>query len=346
MKIDVLYFQGCPNHEPTVQRVRRVISRLGVTADVREVELTQEDDPVAMKFIGSPTVMIDGQDIDPAQRAKASYGFGCRTFGGAGVPPVEMIEQALREASDYGGGTHDCCSPRAPAQQAEGKPGQSNRLSFWSTPAALGSAILSSACCWLPLLLLAFGLSAGGVAGFFESARPLFLVVAAIFLGAGFYFAYFRKVACKPGDACAVPNPRLQRFNRVMLWVATVFVIAFALFPYYSPALIRAFAGTPTANLGSSGPLNLATQQTTRIYHIDGMTCSACAAGLEVRLATLPGVSAAHVSFDDSTAAIQSISGKPQDEAVRATVSNQDARSSVQFSCTDRDRHDDDRDIY
>ena len=320
MKIDVLYFQGCPNHEPTVQRVRRVISRLGVTADVREVELTQEDDPVAMKFIGSPTVLIDGQDIDPTQRVNASYGFGCRTFGCAGVPPVEMIEQAVREASDYGGGTHDCCSPQAPAHQVESKPGQSNRLSFWSTPVAVGSGILSSACCWLPLLLLAFGLSAGGVAGFFESARPFFLVVAAIFLGVGFYFVYFRKVACKPGDACSVPNPKIQRFNRVMLWVATVFVIAFALFPYYSPALMRAFVGTATANLGASGPLNQATQQTTRIYHIDGMTCSACAAGLEIQLAKLPGVTEAHVRFDDSTATIRSAPDEPQDEVVRATV--------------------------
>lgn len=320
MKIEVLYFMVCPNHEPTVRLVKQVIDRLGVPANLREVEVKQTDDPATLKFIGSPTVLIDGQDIDPDQRRGARYGFGCRTFSGAGVPPAEMIEQAVREASDYGGGTHDCCSPQATAHQVESKPNQSNRLSFWSTPVAVGSGILSSACCWLPLLLLAFGLSAGGVAGFLESARPFFLVVAAIFLGVGFYFAYFRKVACKPGDACAVPNPKIQRFNRVMLWVATVCVIAFALFPYYSPALIRAFVGTPTVNLGASGPLNQATQQTTRIYHIDGMTCSACAAGLEVQLAKLPGVTEAHVWFDDSTATIRSASDELQDEVVRTTV--------------------------
>ena len=213
---------------------------------------------------------------------------------------------------------HDCCDHNAYATATQSS--STDRISRWSTPAAVGSAILSSACCWLPLLLLAFGLSAGGVAGFFESARPIFLVIAAIFLSAGFYFTYFRKVACKPGDACAVPKPKFQRFNRVMLWVATVFVIAFALFPYYSPALMRAFVGTATANLGASGPLNQATQQTTRIYHIDGMTCSACAAGLEIQLAKLPGVTEAHVRFDDSTATIRSAPDEPQDEVVRATV--------------------------
>ncbi|GIW77721.1 MAG: hypothetical protein KatS3mg104_2784 [Phycisphaerae bacterium] len=168
MKIDVLYFKGCPNHKPTVQRLKEVIHRMGVLAEVCEIEMTQNDDPVTMKFIGSPTVLVDGQDIDPTQRTKHNYGFGCRMFDGAGVPPVEMIEQAIREAShrasDHGAGTHDCCSSQAPVQLIEGTSGQANRMSLWSTPAAVGSAILSSACCWLPLLLLAFGLSAGGVA--------------------------------------------------------------------------------------------------------------------------------------------------------------------------------------
>jgi hypothetical protein len=99
MKIDVLYFQGCPNHEPTIQRVRQVINRLGVTADIREVELTRNDDAAAMKFVGSPTVLIDGRDIDPAQRTESKTGFGCRLYGGTGVPPIEMIEQAVRETS-------------------------------------------------------------------------------------------------------------------------------------------------------------------------------------------------------------------------------------------------------
>lgn len=112
MKVDILYFHGCPNHQPTVQRVRDVINRLGITAEVREVELTPNDDPVAMKFIGSPTVLIDGQDVDPAQRTGAHYGFGCRTYGGAGTPPTQMIERAVREALHDDGGKHDCCTPR------------------------------------------------------------------------------------------------------------------------------------------------------------------------------------------------------------------------------------------
>jgi len=315
MKIDVLYFAGCPNHKPTVERVRQVINRLGVAAELREVELTQDDDPAAMKFLGSPTVLIDGRDIDPSQRAGAGYGFGCRTFGGTGIPPVEMIEQAVREASDHGDGDHDGCPPQAASESAESKPDQSDRLSFWSTPAAVGSAIFSSACCWLPLLLVAFGLSAGGVAGFFEVVRPYFLAAAAIFLGAGFYLAYLRQPACKPGDACAVSNRKRQRFNRGMLWVATVFVIAFALFPYYSSAMVRTFADPP-ASVGT----DTAAIGTTRVFQIEGMTCTACAAGLEVRLSKLAGVADAKVSYAGETATITSPPQQPSAEVVRMAI--------------------------
>ncbi|NOZ72789.1 MAG: hypothetical protein GXP38_12910 [Chloroflexi bacterium] len=102
MKIDVLYFEGCPNHKPTVQRVKDVLVRLGIGAEVNEVEVTPKDDPATLKFIGSPTVLIDGQDIDPAQRHGANYGFGCRTFGGAGMPSIEMIEWAVQEVTSGG----------------------------------------------------------------------------------------------------------------------------------------------------------------------------------------------------------------------------------------------------
>jgi hypothetical protein len=85
------------------------------------------------------------------------------------------------------------------------------------TPAAVLSAILSSACCWLPLLLLAFGLPAAGVAGYFEAVRSCFLVAAAALLAAGFYFAYLRKPACKADDTCATPSPKLRRFDRTIL---------------------------------------------------------------------------------------------------------------------------------
>jgi copper chaperone CopZ len=230
-----------------------------------------------------------------------------------------MIEQAVCEAADHSSGDRACSTHPSVVSQADGDPARADLLSFWSTPAAIGSAILSSACCWLPLVLLAFGMSAGGVGGGFESMRPFFLVAAVIFLGAGFYFAYVRKPACKPGDACAAPNPKIQRFNRVMLCIATVFVIAVAMFPYYSPALIRAFADqTSTVDTASAG--DGSTASVTHVFRVEGMTCAACAAGLEVKLAKLPGVAKASVSYDDGTATLTSRTDQPDDRTIRAAV--------------------------
>jgi len=99
MKIEVLYFTGCPNHEPTAMRVRQVARRLDIDVPIDQIEVTDHDNPAAMKFVGSPTVLVNGQDIDPTQREGGSYGFGCRTFAGEGVPSEAMIESALREAA-------------------------------------------------------------------------------------------------------------------------------------------------------------------------------------------------------------------------------------------------------
>lgn len=116
-----------------------------------------------------------------------------------------------------------------------------HNVGMWSAGGALTAAVLSSACCWLPLALIGVGVSAAGVGGFFEAYRIHFLVVTALLLGTGFYFVYVRKPKCASCEACAVPNPKLQRFNKIMLWTATVFVLGFAAFPNYVGYVLGGF---------------------------------------------------------------------------------------------------------
>jgi hypothetical protein len=52
--IKVLYFEGCPNHVPTVELVRQVVAKFGVEAEVEEVEITGPEDVEARRFLGSP----------------------------------------------------------------------------------------------------------------------------------------------------------------------------------------------------------------------------------------------------------------------------------------------------
>lgn len=96
MTIDVLYFEGCPNHAPTVERIHEVMRDLRATAVVRKIEVASAEDAARLRFFGSPTVQIDGVDIDPAVQGRQDYSFSCRMYGRTGTPPRELIEQALR----------------------------------------------------------------------------------------------------------------------------------------------------------------------------------------------------------------------------------------------------------
>ena len=139
------------------------------------------------------------------------------------------------------------------------------------------SAIIASSCCWLPLLLLAVGISGAGIASALEAYRPLFIVVTFGFLAAAFYFTYRpRKGACcasadccaskEAGEANGDPPAGKRRFNmmalnKVMLWGVTAMAIVFLFFPQYVGKLFGGGGGEFTADM-------LRTELT-----VEGMTC-------------------------------------------------------------------------
>jgi hypothetical protein len=95
MNIEVLYFSGCPNHEPTVDLVRDVVATLNLSLEVREVEVVGPEQADALRFIGSPSVRVDGIDIEPSARDCTEYSLSCRLYGRAGVPPRALLIAAL-----------------------------------------------------------------------------------------------------------------------------------------------------------------------------------------------------------------------------------------------------------
>ena len=95
MNVDIYYFQGCPNHAPTVALVRDVIRQMGVRVVLREVEVFESQKGTHAWFLGSPTVLVDGRDIEPAARGRLGFSFGCRRYGDSGIPPRKLIEAAL-----------------------------------------------------------------------------------------------------------------------------------------------------------------------------------------------------------------------------------------------------------
>jgi len=101
MRVEVLYFEGCPNHAPTVERVRAELVSRGLPKEIEEVEIHNQAEAAALGFLGSPSVRINGLDIEEEARNLKSFGMSCRTYlegtVRSGSPSSDLIGRALNE---------------------------------------------------------------------------------------------------------------------------------------------------------------------------------------------------------------------------------------------------------
>ncbi len=103
--------------------------------------------------------------------------------------------------------------------------------------ASILAAITASLCCLGPIAAVVLGLGSFSAAAVFETWRPYLLGVTFGLLALGFYFTYRRpEVRCAEGSVCAT-RPSVSRSSKILLWLATALVVAFAAFPYYSGAV-------------------------------------------------------------------------------------------------------------
>lgn len=100
VKIEILTLEGCPHGEATLRRTLEALSALGAPAEVSEVVVRDGADAERLRFPGSPTVRIDGADIEPGADARSPGALSCRMYGGSGVPPRELLVDAISRASD------------------------------------------------------------------------------------------------------------------------------------------------------------------------------------------------------------------------------------------------------
>ncbi len=100
MKIEVLFFEGCPNHRRAVELAKSVAADRVPDARLEEVEVRDPDDAERRCFVGSPTIRVDGEDIEPDARSSTDYAMSCRLYRGSSAPPRELIEAALRRAAE------------------------------------------------------------------------------------------------------------------------------------------------------------------------------------------------------------------------------------------------------
>ena len=225
-----------------------------------------------------------------AKMKEEDPGCHCQTENPSGTCCLGSVANGIKVAREELGMAVSHHEPSPPASSASNRPEKIAKIG------TLVSAVVASSCCWVPLVLLAVGVSGAGIASTLETYRPLFVAVTVGFLGAAFYFTYRPRNATSDEDCCA-PAAKgrfsMMTFNKAMLWVVTVLAIAFLFFPSYVGALIG--GGNATTVTDNMNRANIT---------IEGMTCEGCSALVAKAIGSVPGVLAVEVGFEKGRAVV------------------------------------------
>jgi hypothetical protein len=97
MRIEILYVPGCPNYQPTFERLQAVLASEAVRTGIQGMLVTTEVEANALSFPGSPTVRVNGEDVKP--RGTCVPSLACRLYGNrSGVPSEDLLRTAISEA--------------------------------------------------------------------------------------------------------------------------------------------------------------------------------------------------------------------------------------------------------
>jgi len=207
----------------------------------------------------------------------------------------------------------DCCAVPGTAES-----GGDHDATTRTTVAALAlstlTALGASACCWLPLLLVALGASSVGVAATFEGLRPYLLVVAPILLGFSFYMLYVRRTPCGDDAACSTRRGSGGRVTKTVFWIASILLVVSLAFPSAMSAVLGGSAPTSAERLATLPSLRLT---------VTGMTCETCSATVRSALLSVPGVVDASADHETGTAQVwYEPGGPPERMALRLAIQN------------------------
>jgi hypothetical protein len=101
--IEVLYVQDCPHYPATLTLVERVRAELGIDADLHTSRIVDQAAADQARFPGSPTVRVDGRDVEPGSEPATEYLVGCRLYRlkhrFASQPEERWIREALQQAA-------------------------------------------------------------------------------------------------------------------------------------------------------------------------------------------------------------------------------------------------------
>ncbi len=90
MKIELIYFRGCPHTEQARANIRQALESIGVDSAVEEWDRDDPDAPAYVRGYSSPTILVDGRDV--TGEGTLAGGASCRA---GGAPSVDQIRAAI-----------------------------------------------------------------------------------------------------------------------------------------------------------------------------------------------------------------------------------------------------------
>lgn len=97
MRIEILYVPGCPGYQPTFERLQAVLTSEAVKAGIQGIPVTTDVEAKSLLFPGSPTVRVNGEDVEPHQASAPSL--ACRLYENrSGIPSEELLRMAISGA--------------------------------------------------------------------------------------------------------------------------------------------------------------------------------------------------------------------------------------------------------
>ena len=96
MRVELLYFPECPNVNAAREQLRRALAEAELPLRWTELDVPSPSAPKRVRGFGSPTILVDGEDVSGASSDEAA---SCRVYLGSevrGVPPLATIVQALK----------------------------------------------------------------------------------------------------------------------------------------------------------------------------------------------------------------------------------------------------------
>lgn len=101
MTLEVLYFDGCPSHERLLPSLRKLAAEHGLELTQRRIQDAAHAEQA--RFLGSPSLRINGVDVEPGANDRTDFGLKCRLYrsgdGQSGLPPRQWIKHALERAT-------------------------------------------------------------------------------------------------------------------------------------------------------------------------------------------------------------------------------------------------------